>query len=212
MVKTNINLKVRIKVKNVEVNEYELIMNTWRACMLFFERELRILNDKQKLSKETLLKISHNIDFTELLRTNFLSISDHNRMRLVKLDEVADAIQRIQNPNIVYQSEKLQVIEKENLNYVMNQEKESLDLDQSELEPEISIRIPNTDSNLEKKKNIDEFKVEKMQLNELRMPNIDANEHSKILQRNTASAVVELRKMMYSNLQKIRNTLKEENS
>ena len=49
MVKTAINIKTHIKVKNIEVEEYEKIMNVWRACMLFFEREIRKLHDKEEL-------------------------------------------------------------------------------------------------------------------------------------------------------------------
>ena len=86
MVKTNIDVKVHFKGKGVEVEEYELIMNSWRACMLFFERELRKLNNKGKISNETLKKIANKLDFTELLRLSFLSIKDNERMRLVKLD------------------------------------------------------------------------------------------------------------------------------
>ena len=96
MVKTTINIKTRMKVKNIEIEEYEKIMDVWRACMLFFEREIRKLHDKGEISDDSLRKVAKNIDFTELLRMTFLSINNQDRMRLVKLKEVAEAIQRVQ--------------------------------------------------------------------------------------------------------------------
>ena len=47
MVKTAININTQVKVKNIELEEYEKIMDVWRACMLFFEREVRKLHDRE---------------------------------------------------------------------------------------------------------------------------------------------------------------------
>ena len=57
MVKTTININTKVKVKDIEIEEYEKIMNVWRACMLFFEREIRKLHDRTELTTETLQQI-----------------------------------------------------------------------------------------------------------------------------------------------------------
>ena len=212
MVKTNIDVKVHFKAKNAEVEEFELVMNTWRACMLFFEREMRKLNSKGKLSQDTLAKISKKLDFTDLLRLSFLSIKGNERMRLVKLDEVAEAIQKVQNfthgqvaqepvPKRAYQvkekyspqptitEQPISPIPANPVPQVHQQEISSL-LAQSE--ENLVFNESNYDS-------VAQFSKP------------DINSHASVLQRNTASAVIELRKMMYDNLQKIRNTLAQEN-
>ena len=199
MVKTAIDINTKIKVKNIEVEEYEKIMNVWRACMLFFEREIRKLNDRNELTSETLKKLSSNIDFTELLRMNFLSIKDPDRMRLVKLTEVAEAIQKVQQMSVQQYEETsgepysnfasdAGVPAYENINNVST----SAETLTSDTNPISNILNQN-------------------QSNENELPNeIRSKDHLKILQRNTASSVVELRKLMYQNIQKIRQTLSDE--
>jgi hypothetical protein len=212
MVKTNIDVKVHFKAKNVDIEEYELIMNTWRACMLFFERELRKLNDKGKLSTDTLRKISKNLDFTELLRLSFLSIKNEDRMRLVKLDEVAEAIQRVQK---LFNTQATPVTRVP----PQTTTQEKIFAQPMQQEPEIAHAIPQeqqyakreetTPLITQSKTNLDFNDPDYDSVKEFDKP--DINVHTNILQRNTASAVVELRKMMYENLQKIRNTLAQEN-
>ena len=43
-------------------------------------------------------------------------------------------------------------------------------------------------------------------------PEIHVKDHLRVLQRNTASSVVELRKMMFQNIQKIRQALSDESA
>ena len=200
MVKTAIDINTKIKVKNIEVEEYEKIMNVWRACMLFFEREIRKLNDRNELTPETLKKVSSNIDFTELLRMNFLSIKDLDRMRLVKLTEVAEAIQKVQQMSLQQYEETIgEPYSNSFASDVVVPEYESI----NNVSPSAETFAPDTNpiSNI----------LNQDQSSENELPNeIRAKDHLKILQRNTASSVVELRKLMYQNIQKIRQTLTDE--
>ncbi len=203
MVKTIVNINTRIKVKNIEVDEYEKIMNVWRACMLFFEREIRKLHDREELSTETLRKVADNIDFTELLRMTFLSIPDQERMRLVKLKEVAEAIQRVQQLS----SLELHEISSEQsqsetipADYIPEYQ-QSIEL--SELSQQQGDQLINPASSILQQS--DQFEYQER-------PQINVKDHLKILQRNTASSVIELRKMMYQNIQKIRQTLSDEST
>lgn len=201
MVKTAINIKTHIKVKNIEVEEYEMIMNVWRACMLFFEREIRKLNDKGELSMETLQKVAGNIDFTELLRMNFLSIKDTDRMRLVKLTEVAEAIQKVQNLSTPQMQE---YVSEEYISEPMASSEESIyssigDYNYQEDQSQIAEINP-----------IRSILTQEPPSEEMDRPEIRAKDHLKVLQRNTASSVIELRKMMYQNIQKIRQALSDE--
>ena len=201
MVKTTINIKTRMKVKNIEIEEYEKIMDVWRACMLFFEREVRKLHDKGEISDDSLRKVAHNIDFTELLRMTFLSINDQDRMRLVKLKEVAEAIQRVQQLS----KHELQEFDYESSSaYAYNKQTIS------------DYQQYNTGSNIPEQEQIEQINPissilhQDNQIGEISRPEINVKEHLNILQRNTASSVVELRKLMYQNIQKIRQTLTDE--
>lgn len=203
MVKTTININTRIKVKNIEIDEYERILNVWRACMLFFEREIRKLHDREEITTETLRKVADNIDFTELLRMNFVSIPDQERMRLVKLSEVAEAIQRVQQLS----SQEIEQINSEatpsqNLYDEYNPEyQQSIEL--SELHQQNNEQVINPASSILQQAD---------KGSNLERPQINVKEHLNVLQRNTASSVIELRKMMYQNIQKIRQTLSDEST
>ena len=201
MVKTAINIKTHIKAKNIEVEEYEKIMNVWRACMLFFERELRKLHDKEELTTETLQKVADKIDFTELLRMNFLSIKDSERMRLVKLTEVAEAIQKVQS--------------------LSNQQIQDMAMEESYIQPTTSVDYSEYQTlagsqefeqnpQLDVENPIKSILSQNIQNDEDNRPEIRVKDHLRVLQRNTASSVVELRKMMFQNIQKIRQALSDE--
>ena len=201
MVKTTIDINTKVKVKNIEVEEYEKIMNVWRACMLFFEREIRKMHDKEELSTETLQKVANNVDFTELLRMNFLSIKDQERMRLVKLTEVAEAIQRVQ------QVSNQQIIEPTPDDQSVYVTKEDFISEYSTTQELDNQEYPSILTNSLKSILNKEIPIE-----DNSRPEIHTKDHLKVLQRNTASSVVELRKMMYLNIQKIRQALSDETS
>ena len=204
MVKTSIDIKTKLKAKNIEAEEYEKIMNVWRACMLFFEREIRKLNDRSEISSETLRKIVNHIDFTDLLRMNFLSIKDQDRMRIVKLSEVAEAIQKVQQMYLQQSSDiEGEAYQVGSMNEFSYPEYENIDQStnnsenyniQGEINPISNIlnqEVPNDNE---------------------KVPEIHAKDHLQILQRNTASSVVELRRLMYQNIQKIREALSDEST
>ena len=201
MVKTTININTKIKVKNIEVEEYEKIMNVWRACMLFFEREIRKLHDRDEISTPTLRKVADNIDFTELLRMTFLSIQDDERMRLVKLKEVAEAIQRVQ---------QLSAQELQELNVDQATSDITIQENYPEFQQSEQITTIEQQNVMSEVNPISSILQQNDQMPEQEKPDINVKDHLKVLQRNTASSVIELRKMMYQNIQKIRQTLLEE--
>ncbi len=201
MVKTTININTKIKVKNIEVEEYEKIMNVWRACMLFFEREIRKLHDRDEISAPTLRKVADNIDFTELLRMTFLSIQDDERMRLVKLKEVAEAIQRVQ---------QLSAQELQELNVDQATSDITIQENYPEFQQSEQITTIEQQNVMSEVNPISSILRQNDQMPEQEKPDINVKDHLKVLQRNTASSVIELRKMMYQNIQKIRQTLLEE--
>ena len=202
MVKTTININTKVKVKDIEIEEYEKIMNVWRACMLFFEREIRKLHDRTELTTETLQKVAKNIDFTELLRTNFLSIPDQERMRLVKLKEVAEAIQKVQQLS-EHEIQEIQTNQPYQYPVSDSYQTEFQGDNYQATPPEPSEPVINPISSILKQEN---------QLGDQNRPEINVKDHLKVLQRNTASSVIELRKMMYQNIQKIRQTLFDEST
>ena len=201
MVKTAININTQVKVKNIELEEYEKIMDVWRACMLFFEREIRRLHDREEISTPTLRKLADHMDFTELLRMTFLSIQDDQRMRLVKLKEVAEAIQRVQ-----------QVSEPEYYEYSNEPTPESYTTQEAyvDYQQQAGFSTVNPEPIQNEVNPISSILAQNAQLNEKTKPEINVKDHLKVLQRNTASSVIELRKMMYQNIQKIRQSLSED--
>lgn len=201
MVKTSININTQVKAKNIEVEEYEKIMDVWRACMLFFEREIRRLHDRKEISTPTLRKLADRMDFTELLRMTFLSIQDDERMRLVKLKEVAEAIQRVQ-----------QLEEHEVYEYSNEPVPEAIGTQETYVDYQQQTGFSNVNQEpIQNEANpISSILEQHDQLNEQTKPEINVKDHLRVLQRNTASSVIELRKMMYQNIQKIKQTLSEE--
>ena len=210
---SNLDLKVRVKVKKLDKIEYDAVMNVWRACMLFFERELRKMNDRGKLSTNTLRKIANNIDFTELVRLNLNSIPESDRMKLVKLDEVSEALQRMQN---------LPRLKPEQQTYVNSYASQNQQL-KAYTQYEKPREVPTnkfsdyslSDSNISPP---DQQIKQSIQKNETEIHDVDQDqkkedtlqEHLKLLQKDTATAVVELRRMMYENLQRLRQSLKDD--
>jgi hypothetical protein len=200
MVKTTINIRTNIKAKNIEIEEYELVMNVWRASMLFFEREIRKLHDKERISTSTLEKLAEKIDFTELLRMTFLSIKDSDRMRLVKLAEVAEAIQRVQQ------------IPQPKLHDVIETNEHFIEENEPIIFPEQEVQFNFNDQGTQElfENSIKSILNQPIPDENQNALEIKAKDHLNVLQRNTASSVIELRKMMYMNIQKIRQTLSED--
>ena len=88
--KFNINEKVAIKAKNLPKIEYEAVMDAYRASMLFFEKELRKLRDRKTISTETLKSIAKHIDLSELIHLKFSTLEP---MKLVKMSDVQRVVQ-----------------------------------------------------------------------------------------------------------------------
>ena len=202
MVKTAININTKVKVKDIEIEEYEKIMNVWRACMLFFEREIRKLHDRNDLSTETLQKVAKNIDFTELLRMTFISIPDQDRMRLVKLKEVAEAIQKVQQLS-EYEIQEFQSDVPYPYSTTDNYQAEFQEYDYTGAPQESNEPVINPISSILQQDN---------NIADQSRPEINVKDHLKVLQRNTSTSVIELRKMMFQNIQKIRQTLSDEST
>ncbi len=239
--KLKIELKVRVKVKNVDPFEYDLVMDVWRACMLFFERELRKMSDNGNLSKKTLYKIADGYDFTDLLRLNFETIRDDKRTRLVKLDEVSEAFQRVRNlPELLPHQQDIvnAVVEppidipqtgtipdqyrNESIRQNVEQTaKFQLPSNQPQSREQLQIQTYNTNPNLQNQSETQPRIIQDPSSNQATSdkrklpselqepPDISVQEHLDILEKNTATAVVELRRMMYNNLQKLKERLED---
>ncbi|OLS23545.1 MAG: hypothetical protein HeimC3_24510 [Candidatus Heimdallarchaeota archaeon LC_3] len=88
--KHNINEKVVIKAKNIPTMEYEAIMDVYRASMLFFEKEMRKLRDRKAIRGETLKSITKKLDFSDLTHLQFSTLEP---IKLVKMTQVKQVIQ-----------------------------------------------------------------------------------------------------------------------
>lgn len=241
-----LDLKVRVKVKKVDPFEWDLVMNVWRSCMLFFERELRKLSDNGKLSKLTLYKIADGYDFTDLLRMRFRTLSDDERMRLVKLEEVSEALQRVRGLSELQEQPQSQ--QQELLNAVIEsptplplQSQQSPGLTShstsyestmrsyTEEQPSFTISPGGSgftpqqppaqpqptqflDQTAPRNEDIPSQGTPspvptRPEINVTDPPEVSVQEHLDLLEKNTASAVIELRRMMYTNLQKLKKQL-----
>lgn len=234
-----LDLKVRVKVKKVDPFEWDLVMNVWRSCMLFFERELRKLSDNGKLSKQTLYKIADGYDFTDLLRMRFRTFSDDERMRLVKLEEVSEALQRVRGLSELQEQPQSQqqdllnaVIESStplSLQSQQSPEYESTMRTYTEEQPSFAISPGGSgfapqqppaqpqpaqflDQTAPRNEDIPSQGTPspiptRPEINVTDPPEVSVQEHLDLLEKNTASAVIELRRMMYTNLQKLKKQL-----
>ncbi|MHA2366065.1 MAG: hypothetical protein ACXAC7_19050 [Candidatus Hodarchaeales archaeon] len=246
-----IDLKVRVRVSKVDLHEWDLVMNIWRACMLFFERELRKLADNGMLSRDTLHRIADKYDFSDLLRLSFRTLPDSERTRLVKLEEVSDAIQRVRDiPDLRSQQPELidSVVE-----FPESSQQQAPDTYQPVKEPFPPESYPTSTqpslfSGFQEESDFGrqpsfassrgiqqdpfaapppaqpeiDFRIQQPVEQPMPapeqptipsatdlQPNITVQDHLDQLQKNTASAVVELRRMMYNNLQKLKRELED---
>ena len=107
MEKFNIDEKVIIKAKNLPKTEYEAIMDVYRASMLFFEKEMRKLNDRDAISSETLKSVTKKLDFSELPHLQFSTLEP---IKLVKMTQVQQVIQEFAPQTQYFQTPATQQI------------------------------------------------------------------------------------------------------
>lgn len=242
--KKNLNQKVKLTAKNLSNIEYEGIMNVWRASMLFFEKELRKLSDKKVVGEKTFRQLVKNIDFSELSRTKFDTISEP--MKVVKMEDVNRVMGemaqgRLGSGEIPVDPLKLgrsssrpplnadyspfkssptpfpepstsaSLFSGSTRSNVPNMQTSS----NSFSEPKISpipppTNIPNPPSTFSSLPNMPVDQNVSPALSSSPQNTLTPEDHRTMLAKDTATAVMELRKLMLANLQKFKQQFKEQ--
>ena len=245
--KKNINEKVKLSAKNLSNIEYEGIMNVWRASMLFFEKELRKLSDKKVVGEKTFRQLVKNIDFTELSRIKFDTISEP--MKVVKMEDVNRVMGemaqgRLDTGEIPIDPLKLgRPSSRPTISSDLDRLKSSLSsfpVSSTTPPPPVSSSIRPLASTISSASNLPSSQptIPSIPINTAATPtipsaaksdthseqnsnlssplnvssNLTPEDHRTMLAKDTATAVMELRKMMLANLQKFKQQFKEHES